>query len=144
VEVFHRSQRFASHVRSARRGGYTTQPEHMPERHQRYLEWTPERLLRWARTIGPATAKVLEQLLGSRRHPQQAYNACFGVLRLAKAYSETRLEAACARALLLGTVSYKSLAAILEKGLDQRPLPEPEEVNRPSAHTNLRGAGYYH
>ncbi|SDX71776.1 hypothetical protein SAMN05421783_1722, partial [Thiocapsa roseopersicina] len=32
-----------------------------------------------------------------------------------------RLEAACARALTLGTVGYKSLATILEKGLDRRP-----------------------
>jgi transposase len=116
----------------------------MPERHQRALEWTPERLLRWAHTIGPATGAVTAQLLGARRHPQQAFNACFGVLRLSTAYSEARLEAACARALTLGTVGYKSLATILEKGLDQRPLPTPDQHSLPLDHANLRGADYYH
>ena len=83
-------------------------------------------------------------MLGARRHPQQAFNACFGVLRLSTAYSEARLEAACARALTLGTVSYKSLATILEKGLDQRPLPTPDQHSLPLDHANLRGADYYH
>lgn len=144
VEVLHHGQRVASHVRSPRRGGYTTVTDHLPERHQRALEWTPERLQRWAHTIGPATAAVTTQLLGARRHPQQAFNACFGVLRLSTAYSEARLEAACARALTLGTVSYKSLATILEKGLDQRPLPTPDQHSLPLDHANLRGADYYH
>ncbi|MBK1646826.1 IS21 family transposase [Thiocapsa imhoffii] len=144
VEILHHAQRVASHVRSPRRGGYTTVTEHMPERHQRALEWTPERLQRWAHTVGPATGAVTTQLLGARRHPQQAFNACFGVLRLSTAYSEARLEAACARALTLGTVSYKSLATILEKGLDQRPLPTPDQHSLPLDHANLRGADYDH
>lgn len=133
VEVLHQGQRVASHVRSPRRGGYTTVTSHLPER-----------LLRWAHTIGPATAAVTAQLLGARRHPQQAFNTCFGVLRLSTSDSEAHLEAACTRALTLGTVSYKSLAMILEKGLDQRPLPTLEASSLPPDHANLRGAEYDH
>lgn len=144
VEVLHNGQRVASHVRGRRRGGYTTVKTHMPESHQRYLDRTPERLLGWARKIGPATAAVIEQVLAARTHPQQAFNACFGVLRLSKGFGEQRLEAACARALIIGTVSYKSIASILEKGIDQRPLPEPEQSTLPLEHTNLRGSEYYH
>jgi transposase len=144
VEVFHHGQRVAAHPRSQHRGGYTTLAEHLPEAHRRYLDWTPERLLRWGQKIGPATGAVIERLLAARTHPQQAFNACFGVLRLSNGFGEPRLEAACARALTLGTVSYKRIAAILEKGLDRRPLPEPAQSTLPLEHAHLRGSGYYH
>lgn len=144
VEVFHQGRRVAAHVRSLRRGGYTTVKEHMPEAHRRYLDWTPERLLRWGQKIGPATGAVIERILAARIHPQQAFNACFGVLRLSNGFGEQRLEAACARALAIGTVSYKSIASILEKGLDRRPWPEPEQTTLPLEHANLRGSEYYH
>jgi transposase len=144
VEVFHHGRRVAAHPRSPRRGAYTTVKEHMPEAHRRYLDWTPERLLRWGQKSGPATGAVIERILAARTHPQQAFNACFGVLRLANAFGEQRLEAACARALTIGTVSYKSIASILEKGLDRRPLPEPEQTTLPLEHANLRGSEYYH
>ena len=144
VELLHQHQRVASHVRSPQRGGYTTVPEHMPEAHRRYLEWTPERLLRWGGKIGPATGAVIERILLERPHPQQAFNACFGVLRLATPFGEPRLEAACARALAIGTVSYKSIASILEKGLERRPLPDAATSGPPLEHPNLRGAQYYH
>jgi transposase len=87
---------------------------------------------------------VIERILAARTHPQQAFNACFGVLRLSNGFGEQRLEAACARALAIGTVSYKSIASILEKGLDRRPLPEPEQTTLPLEHANLRGSEYYH
>jgi transposase len=144
VEAFHGGKRVAAHVRNQRRGGYTTVKDHMPEAHRQYLDWTPERLLSWGRKIGPATGAVIERILASRAHPQQAFNACFGVLRLAKGFDEQRLEAACRRALTIGTVSYRSIASILEKGLDRRPLPEPEQTTLPLEHANLRGGAYYH
>lgn len=44
VELFHKSQRVAVHVRSYQKGHHTTLSEHRPPAHQKYLEWTPERL----------------------------------------------------------------------------------------------------
>jgi hypothetical protein len=66
------------------------------------------------------------------------------VLRLATGFDAPRLEAAGARALTLGTVSDKNIAAILQKGLDQRPLPEPAPSTLPLEHANLRGSEYDH
>ena len=48
VEIFHQGHRVASHRRDRRRGGHSTQRDHMPESHRQYAEWTPERLERWA------------------------------------------------------------------------------------------------
>ena len=79
----------------------------MPKAHQRHLEWTPSRLIDWARTLGPQTAALVEAILADRPHPEQGYRSCLGVLRLVKRYGATRLEAACARAVAVGARSYR-------------------------------------
>jgi transposase len=56
VEIFYKSARVASHLRSHGRGQVVTNPEHRPKSHQAHLEWTPLRMVNWARTIGPNTA----------------------------------------------------------------------------------------
>ena len=144
LECFHKGVRVAAHHRSPLPGRHTTLPEHMPEKHRRYGDWTPERFQRWAATIGPATAQLIANRLRQRRHPEQAYRSCLGILRLAKTYGDDRLEAACARALLLGTSHYKSIASILSHGLDQQPPSTQHELSLPTDHDNLRGPGYYH
>lgn len=143
LEIFHQGERVAVHPRNPRPGGYTTQPGHLPVGHQRYLEWTPERLQRWAAEIGPHTADLITRVLDGRPFPQQAFNACLGILRLGKAHGLERLEAACRRALHFGTPSYRSIESILKHGLDRQPLPGDAQPPAPP-HDNLRGARYYH
>jgi transposase len=142
VEIFHRGQRVASHLRSADRGRHTTVTEHMPRHHREYLEWSPDRLVRWAQQVGPATAAVVEQILASRLHPVQGYRACLGILRLGKP-GPARLEAACQRALAINALSYRSIDSILKHGLEAQPLPAPVPSASPIAHANIRGAHYY-
>ena len=144
VELFHKDQRVASHRRSVHRGGYTTVRAHLPPSHQAYLEWTPQRFISWAAKSGPATARVVEQILASKPFPQQGYNACYGVMRLGKSYGDDRLEAACERALGLGTTRYHSIESILKKNLDRCPLPAPITTKEPVYHHNVRGPKYYH
>ena len=143
VEVFRRGKRVAGHARSRRRGRHTTVREHMPKAHQAYLEWTPRRLVRWAQKTGPATARLVEQILQTRPHPQQGFRACLGVMRLGKSYGDERLEAACHRSLKLQSYSYQSVKSILKTGLDQQPLPLGEREDTVIEHGNVRGADYY-
>ena len=144
VECFYRGNRVASHRRSDQKGRHTTLTAHMPESHRQAGEWTPERLQRWAAKTGPATEKLILVVLGSRQHPQQAYRSCLGILRLGKAYGDERLEAACRRALVLGSCRYKSIESILKLRLDQQPLEGQQELALPDAHDNIRGPAYYH
>ena len=53
VELFHRGQRVAVHVRSSSNRKHTTVREHMPSSHRRYADWTPERIQGRANEIGP-------------------------------------------------------------------------------------------
>jgi transposase len=144
LECFHRGNRVASHRRSYRKGGHTTVPSHMPEAHRQAGAWSPERLAKWAAKTGPATEALIRTVLGSRKHPQQAYRSCLGILRLGKAYGDKRLEAACRRALVLGSCRYKSLESILKHRLDEQPLEQQQELALPDTHDNIRGPAYYH
>jgi transposase len=142
VEVFFRSERVASHVRSYQRGGHTTLAEHMPKRHRAHAEWSPKRLIQWGSTIGLHTGAVVEHLLRSKPHPEQGYRACLGLLSLSREYGEARLEAASALAVRLGSPTRKSVKSILESGRDLR-RTEALDLELP-AHGNVRGPGYYH
>jgi len=143
VECFHQGQRVASHPRSFLKGRHTSAAEHMPKSHREYLEWTPERLVRWAGKSGPSTAGVAQAILDGRPHPLQGYRSCLGLMRLGKLYGEDRLEAACARALAIGATSYRSVESILKQGLDRQELPEKPPPRPALTHANVRGAEYY-
>ena len=142
VEIYYQRQRVASHPRSTAKGRFSTHSVHMPPEHQFYSQWSPERFLRWSREIGQQTSELISRTLDARRHPQQAYRTCLGVLGLAKRHSPERLEAACQRANCAGIQSYKGVHNILKNKLDQRPL-EPAPDNPLPAHDNIRGQNYY-
>ena len=143
VEVFFRSQRVASHVRSYQRGSHTTLPEHMPKSHRAHAEWSPQRLIHWGQSIGANTRAIVEHLLTRKPHPEQGYRACLGLLALAREYGDGRLEAASALAVRLQSPTRKSVLSILKTGRDLRPGPEPLPLELP-AHGNVRGPTYYH
>ena len=143
VEVFFASRRVAAHPR-AHKPGYTTDPAHMPDSHRRHGEWTPARLVDWAARTGPATAKLVEEIMAARRHPEQGFRSCLGIMRLGGRYGTDRLEAAAVRALAVRALSYRSIESILANGLDRRPLPaETPPVEDHHPHPNLRGGDYY-
>lgn len=142
VEIFHHGKRVASHRRAYGKGQYATDPAHRPKSHQKHLEWTPSRLIHWGQSIGPNTGILVERILEQKRHPEQGYRSCLGLLSLSKKYSKERMEAAALRALTIGACSYTSVKSILQKRIEQTALsleaPEPSPV-----HANIRGADYY-
>ena len=143
IEVLHRGHRVASHRRSAQQGRFTTLTEHMPEAHRRHAEWTPGRIIAWAERSGPATGRLVSAIMASRPHPEQGFRSCLGIMRLGRRYGDERLEAAAARALVIGAHSYRSVESILKAGLDAMPLPGSEPVTSIGDHANVRGPGYY-
>jgi transposase len=142
VEIYYQRKRRASHRRSPAQGRYSTQNEHLPPAHQKYSDWSPERFLRWAEEIGPDTTRLIAAVLVTRRHPQQAYRSCLGILGLGKRYTNARLEAACRRALPAGIRSYKGIRNILENNHDKLAVDQPPAAPLPS-HATIRGESYY-
>ena len=143
VEVLQRGERVALHARSRVQGGLTTAPAHRPESHREHGAWPPERMKQWAGKVGPATAEVVSGMLDKSPFPQEKYRSCLGLMRLARQLGEDRMEAAARRALHYGTVSYKSIRAILDSRADREPLEDGCGAAAPVEHENVRGGGYY-
>jgi transposase len=114
----------------------------MPKSHQRHSEWTPQRLIDWGGSIGPATQGLIDLVLGRYTHPEQGFRSALGILRLAKNYDHKRLEAAAQRAIAIGAYSYKSVMSILKNGLDRELIAS---ASQPSiiTHENIRGSSYF-
>jgi transposase len=142
VEMLHRGQRVASHMRCVHKGGFTTTPEHLPERHQAHAQWSPERLVAWGERIGLACAQTVQLMLARPRHPEHAYRSCLGLLSLSKRDGNQRLEAACAMARQVGTTKYEHVRDILANRQD---LVQPSTASDWSSplHAHVRGAGYH-
>ena len=98
--MFHRGKRVAAHARhygGPRRG---TQSEHMPSAHAQCTpalrrvdaEWTPERLQRDARSIGPAKKALIITVMARRPHPEQGFRTCLGILRLFRGLEASRVD----------------------------------------------------
>ena len=146
IDIFYNHKRIASHRRlTGRPGQYSTITEHMPQDHQKYLEWNGDRFRQWAERIGINTYTVVNAILTSKSVEQQTYRGCMGLLKLAEKYSARRLEAACQKALsYTASPSYKSIKNILVTGSDQTGSSgEDSTTTQPKAHGITRGADYY-
>jgi transposase len=143
VEVFHRGKRVAAHRRGPPNRGHTTLPEHMPSSHRRYADWTLERIKREAGEIGPNASALVEIILREKRHPEQGFRSCLGIVRLAERFPRERVEAACERALAVGTRSFSSVKSILNTKLDRK-RPEKAAEGPAIVHDNIRGPTFYH
>ncbi len=143
VEILHRGVRVASHVRSWEPAKASTLPEHMPKAHQKYVGRTPSRLIEDAQQVGPLTGQLVEAILAAKRHPEQGYRSCLGILRLAKTYPVERMEAAARRCLRARAYNSASMDSILKNQLDRLPLPGDPPSRSVVDHDNIRGAGYF-
>lgn len=139
IEIFDNGGRIASHARiHGTRGKYSTMAMHMPEKHQKFLEWDGDRFRNWARKIGSNVLAVIEKMLAGKAIEQQAYKGCMAVLSMSKEYSDDALEAACERLVTFGiTPTFKSVQNLLVSSFTK--TKEPEE--KPRGIT--RGADYY-
>jgi transposase len=142
IEIYCNGNRICSHAKNSKTYGYTTVTEHMPKSHQRYLEWTPDRILHYAGKYGQSVQALIQKVMSTRKFPEQAYKSCLGIIRLENKYSAERLNLACHRALEYRAYSYKSVVNILQKELDKQTTLTPVKtvfIN----HENIRGSKYY-
>ena len=143
IELFHRGSRVAVHARRYGGSRHGTNPEHMPSTHRHYADWSEARFRRDALAIGPNAEALIIAVMASRRHPEQGYRACLGILKQLRGVTHERAEAACRRAVEIGALSSKSIASILANNLDRRSA-RPTNDDTPLLHANIRGGRYYH
>ncbi|GAH41625.1 unnamed protein product, partial [marine sediment metagenome] len=114
-----------------------------PSNHRFYSEWSPERIHRWAKSIGEEVDQVIENVIKSRKHPEQAFKACMGILSMGKKYGDVRLNKACRKANKFGTCSLKRIESMIKLGLEEEKQPQLELISTIPDHENIRGGQYY-
>ena len=141
IEILYDGARVCSHKRSYKPYHYTTNAEHMPTKHQKYLEWTPERIMAWAEKYGPEVKELIHKVMSRKMHPEQNFKSCLGIIRLEKRYNAVKLNAACQRALEYKVYTYQGINDILAKNLM---APTTNQTPAKSIrHQNIRGSSYY-
>ena len=144
VEAFHRGRRMASHQRASPGDrGTTTVRTHMPPHHRHYADMSIEKLQAKAQAIGPNVATVIDVIVRDKPRPDHGIRAGLGVLQLERGCGAERLDAACARALVLNACSLKSITSILSNRLEDQPIDAAPDAP-PIAHGNIRGPKYFH
>ena len=138
VEIFHHGKLVAAHPRAQERGRRSTRRAHRPDKHVAVIEHTLTRTLLRAAAVGPATVALIEHQANHRRHPEETLRSAQGILRLARDYSPAALEAACERALVLRSYSYRAVRTLITAPTTPEAQPALDLV-----HDNVRGPEYF-
>jgi hypothetical protein len=112
----------------------------MPKDHRGYASWTTDRFRSWAAATGPNTEALILAIIASRRHPQQGFRTCLGMLRHIRGLPKERVEAAAARAVAIGALSYKAIIGLID-AKPRRPPTSDEALLL--FHENLRKPEYF-
>ncbi len=118
IWLYRTHELIAAHARRTHPGSRATAPDHLPPE---ALAWNLQDVqwcLKQAEQVGPACLTLVRALFADKVLIK--LRAVQGVLRLAKTYGASRLEAACARANRFGTQSLRAVKSMLQKGLDQQ------------------------
>lgn len=135
VEVFQDNERICSHSRLFGQFNQSSIFEdHMPDEHKLYAqEWNPERLKKWAASVGVSCYAVIDAVLNSKPHPAMAYRTCLGILGYAKKQGNAYLEELCKTALATSSnPSYKQIKMLAKKNADISGGIVPDRANAKS------------
>jgi len=122
VCIFLRNNEIARHPRAMIPCQYLRKSVHAPPEAEKYMSTTREMLVTTATSIGNAVRDVAVTILADKA--VDGLRPVRGLLRLAESCSKVRLEKACARALVMDTISYASVKSILENNLEESHPPE--------------------
>ena len=144
VEIFHKGRRVISHLRqTGPMGSAVTIEGHRPAAHRKDHEQSPSHLISWATSYGQSFGALIEIILTERTHPEHGYRACKALMNDAKQYPPERFNAACQRAIDIGSTTRFSVRSILKKGLEKTSKTVNEESPAAATHENVRGPDYY-
>lgn len=142
VHIFYDYVEIATHQKAKAKWQYMRKSEHAPPEPEKYMSTTKKGLLMKAKNIGTYTEKAAEAILTQKTidglRPVRAL-----LFSMTKKYSNSRVEAACKRAIHYQTVSYMSIKSILIKGLDLLDLEDPVMPSGQRQFTFAREYGYF-
>lgn len=121
---------------------YVTKDEHMPAAHRFYKEVNEhdgDYYRRWACAIGNDMAVMIDRVLKSYKHEEQAFNSCNGILHMCDNQSKVLCNEAARRCVQLNACKFTYFKKVLSEVLNTGGLPDETLP----AHNNIWGKEYY-
>lgn len=147
VTITYEGKIVATHPKLLHKGAYSTHSEHMASSHQKYLEWSPGKIMNWGLTIGSETAKLFKAIMDNRPHPEMGFRTCLGIIReykkyQEKGYNEEHLEIISTMAIRRHLFKVAQLKELLKS---YKPIEHDENASliALTTHENIRGAEYF-
>lgn len=145
VRIYHQGQEVAIHPR--RREGFddATLPAHRPEHHRAYAERAGDDAVAWASSIGEGAKALVAVYLDSTEKPLIRDQQLRALRSVEQEVGTERFDKACARAVLIGAHTVRSLRSMLRARMEEAPVFDSRsaESSPSSSHENVRGAGYF-
>lgn len=150
IEVYFNEHRIASHKRlKGDIGQYSTNIDHMPDNHRRYLNHTPKENLLWAKEIGPNVYKYVESILSTNTE-KKSLKLLSTLRNLASKSSDEELEAACHTLMSVAKEPTNSLLKSIlsrakkrENALNKQSTSDTIKERTDSQYGFVRGAAYF-
>ncbi len=141
IRVFYAHELVCEHQRSLVLHQDVVNPDHLSRRALAYMEYTGEKLLEKARSMGQDAEKLVRFLLEDRTVSRNRF--AWGIVGLSGKYGNARVNAACRRAMLFDAPRYDTVKRILEKNLDSLDEKKPVDSRGNRVFTFARGTGYF-
>lgn len=113
VCIYYGYELIATHTRNRARCRYTTLEEHLASHHRYITEWNPDKFIHEAAAIHPDVEAYIRRVMEEKKHPEQAYKSCQGILSFARRVGNTRLTNACRWATSYSLYNYPIIERIL-------------------------------
>lgn len=147
VTITYEGKTVATHPKLLHKGAYSTHKEHMASAHQKYLEWSPTKIMNWGQTVGSETAKLFKNIMESRPHPEMGFRTCLGIINAyrkyqAKEYTQEHLEIISTIAISRHLYKVGKVKDLL-KSYKPKDSDESASLIALTTHENIRGAEYF-
>lgn len=141
VQIYCQGKSIAIHNRTKNQGYYSTIKEHLCSHHNHFLDRSPQYYLDKATTVSPKFHQLFSLIFDQKRHPEQLYRTCDGLINLSKKIQPEKLDKACEIAITHENYSYKFITNIITNNMYDLP-PSPPDKPLP-VHQNIRGKEHY-
>ena len=125
---------------------YITDDSHMPPEHLYYKEVNAHDgtyYRRWASVYGESMVTLIDRILRSSKHEEQAYNSCAGVLHSCKDVPHRLVQEAAEKCVEANACKYSYFKKVLSMVQNNHSSSAINGTGKLPSHTNIRGKEAY-
>lgn len=143
IKVYLDQKEIALHSLCDEKGKYVTNKDHYPHHKNITLTDILSRQRDEMAAVGPAALEFFDQFTGQNTLRKYDYRTISGILALRKKYDVSTIDAACARSVYYGSLSYTTVRKICEKDLTMLPVYANETYINEQIHELARDLAEY-